>query len=309
MDSPIGRSTAPAVTMPSDQGLRIAVVSNALGVPLPTLRSWELRYGMPAISHPKGRHRRYLPAEVHALRLMRDEVARGQQAGLAAATVRRLLGIGGPAGAFIHRLLDDSEQLDTTRIRAGLDEAAAALGLGGCVDEVLLPVMRQVGIWWEMGHCDVPQERITTEAVRAWLDKRIAFAPAPTRPRPILLGCGPRDLHTVGLESMAMLLRYQGWPVRMLGARTPTEVVLAAATATDAAAVVMVSQMATGRRPALESIQAIAQIRLPVFYAGGAFSSQRSRVGVPGSYLGTRIQDACALVISALTADELVATS
>ena len=283
------------------RGVTISEASRVLGVPMPTLRSWELRYGMPGISHVRGRHRRYLPAEIHALRLMRDEVARGRPAGDAAATVRDVLGIGGRAGELIALLLADCERLDPAGVRSRLDEAAEALGLCGCVDDVLLPSMRQVGIWWEVGHCDVAQERMTTEAVRAWLDRRSAFAPAPTHRRPILLACGPRDLHTVGLESMAMVLRYEGWPCRVLGAHTSTVTVVTAAKATDAAAVVLVSHLATGRRQAVASIEALHQSGIKVFFAGNSFAVARNRAQLPGVYLGTRIEDARAAVLAALT--------
>src|ERR1700712_2189268 len=111
------------------RGVTISEASRVLGVPMPTLRSWELRYGMPGISHVRGRHRRYLPAEIHAIRLMRDEVARGPPAGEAAATVRQVLGIGGRAGELIAQLLADSERLDPAGVRASLDQAADALGL------------------------------------------------------------------------------------------------------------------------------------------------------------------------------------
>ena len=289
------------------RGVPIADVSSVLGVPMPTLRSWEARYAMPTISRPPGRHRRYLPTEIHAIRLMRDEIARGQRAGQAAATVRQLLGIGGPAAVFVHQLLDQSEQLDTRAMRKTLDAAAAALGLADCIDEVLLPTMRQVGIWWEIGHCDIAQERASTEAIRGWMDRRTAFAPAPTMPRPIVLACGPKDWHTIGLESLAVLLRHRGWSCRVLGARVPAPILAIAATSSDAAAVVVVSQLATGRRMAVESIQAVHSRNVPVFYAGHCFTTVRSRAAVPGSYLGTRIQDAANQILAALTDTHLPA--
>ncbi|MET3807173.1 methanogenic corrinoid protein MtbC1 [Nakamurella sp. UYEF19] len=285
---------------PTANGVPIAELSAVLGVPMPTLRSWELRYGIPTMNRTSGRHRRYLPDEVHAIRLMRDEISRGQKAALAAATVREVLGIGGPAGVFIHRLLEQSEDGDTAAIRATLDLAAKTLGLGECVDDVLLPSMRQIGIWWSVGHCDVTQERTTTESVRTWLDRRSAFAPPPTDTRMILLACGPSDLHTIGLECMAMMLRHDGWPCRVLGARTPTATLVTAATVVDAAAVVVVSQMPTGRRHAVESIDAVHRLRIPVFYAGNSFGTPRSRQHIQGTYLGTRIQGACAQVLAVL---------
>jgi methanogenic corrinoid protein MtbC1 len=276
---------------------------------MPTLRSWELRYGIPSLSRGHGQHRRYLPAEVEALRLMRDEIARGQQAGVAAESVRQLLGEQGPAQDLIHRILAATEQLKPTDVRAGLDAAAAELGLAACVDSVLLPAMRQVGVWWAVGHCDVIQEQMATEAVRAWMDRRSSLAPTPFRPRPILLACGPSDLHTIGLESTALLLRYRGWPCRVLGARTPTATLAAAALASAVAGVVVVSHLATGRLRAVESIRAVDELGIEVFYAGNAFSRPRSRRGVPGHYLGGGIEAACEQLTQVLAPDSGTATN
>ena len=74
-------STGPDVAVGDPRGVPIKDVAKILGVPMPTLRSWELRYGIPTLSRGRGQHRRYLPDEVNALRLMRDEIARGQQHG------------------------------------------------------------------------------------------------------------------------------------------------------------------------------------------------------------------------------------
>jgi len=288
------------VTAGDPRGVPIREVAQILGVPLPTLRSWELRYGIPTLSRGPGQHRRYLPQEVKALRLMRDEIARGQQAAVAAQSVRRLLGGQGPAQDLILQILEAAERLDAASIRARLDEATATLGLAICIDDVLLPSMRQIGVWWAVGHCDIVQERMATEAVRAWLDRRGAFAPAPSRTHAILLACGPTDLHTIGLESMAVLLRYQGWPCRVLGAKTPTITLATAARATPVAGVIVVSHLATGRLRAVESIRAIHDVGIEVFYAGNAFAALRSRRGVPGHYLGVGIEGACALITGIL---------
>ena len=40
-------------------GMRIATVSKLLGVPVPTIRSWERRYDFPAPPRTDGLHRRY----------------------------------------------------------------------------------------------------------------------------------------------------------------------------------------------------------------------------------------------------------
>ncbi len=252
------------------------------------------------MSRDSGRHRRYSQDELHALRLMRDEIARGSRASVAADSVRTLLAYAGPAQNIIDQILAASSAGDAALVRSELTRAEKLLGLGGCIDDVLMPAMRQIGQWWEAGHCDIAQERLTTEAARSWLDQLSAFAPAPIWTGPILLACGPTDHHTLGLEALAALMRHRGWSCRVLGARTPVMTLTAAAQATNAAGVVIVSHLASARQRALASIAAVVDLQIPVFYAGNAFGSPRSRHRVPGSYLGTCLSAASDLIDSSL---------
>lgn len=280
----------------SGGGLAIAQVSELLGVPAPTLRSWERRYGIPATPRSDGGHRRYGAAALHEVRMMRDEVARGSKASDAARAVRALLDTARPSQTWIQRLLAASRELEPRAVREVLDEAYAAIGLGPTLDDVLLPTMRQIGSAWEAGHCDITTEHLTTEAVRSWLARLVADAPPPRASAPVLLACGPRDLHTLGLEGLAALLAHDGLATRVLGARTPQRTLLAAVAATDARAVVVVSHLSTQRRTAVEAIVAVAEAGAEVFYAGNAFVFPDARDGVPGTYLGATLSGAAALL-------------
>lgn len=286
---------------PALPGLPIAEVSRQLGVPMPTLRSWELRYRLPATDRGAGKHRRYTPAELHALRLMRDQVARGTRASVAAETVRELLGLASPAADYVADILAAAERSDPVEVRHHLSRAQAAIGLAACLDDVLLPAMQQIGLWWQTGRCDIDQEHLTTEAARAWLETLGAAAPPPGPLAPIVLACGPTDLHTIGLEALGVLLRYQHRTCRVLGARTSVPALAAAIQATEAGAVVIVSHLNTGRRRAIQSLRAASESGVTVFYAGNAFTSARSRRNLPGTYLGTRLQDACRIIDTRLS--------
>ncbi len=267
---------------------------------MPTLRSWELRHGIPPTERPPGKHRRYTAADLHALRLMRDETARGKRASLAAQAVRELLGISGPAASHIAAVLDASQRSDPAAVRTHLGEAYAELGLGPCLDDVLLPAMQQVGLWWQTGRCTVEDEHLTTESARAWMETIGTSAPAPSRAGTIVLACGPTDLHTIGLEALGLLLRHEGWGCRLLGARVPVPAVTAAVRATSARAVVIVAHLNSGRARAVQSLRAAEAEGVPVFYAGNALTAPRNRRHLPGTYLGTRIQEAVGLVGSTL---------
>ena len=224
---------------------------------------------------------------LHELRLMRDEIARGKRAADAASAVRQRLAARGPSADLQAELLAAAERLDPAAVRAVLDRAHDELGLAATLDEVLMPGMRQVGVWWQTGRCDVAQEHLTTEAVRGWLSRTTAFAPPPTRTRPLVLACGPRDLHTLGLEALAALLAHQGNSCRVLGARAPQRSLATAVTATSAAAAVVVSHLPTQRRPAIDALARGGRDRLRCLLRRAAPSSSPApATGVPGTYLG-----------------------
>ena len=277
-------------------GLAMQDASRLLGVPAPTIRAWERRYGVPDTPRSAGGHQRYSAEALHQLRLMRDEIARGRQAADAAAVVRAIRAQHGPEAELVERLLNFSQRLEPVGVRTVLDEAREQLGLARAVDDVLMPAMRQVGLWWETGRCDVAQEHLTTEAVRSWLAKMSAFAPEPTHTTGLVLACGPRDLHTLGLEALSMVLAYDGWSCRVLGARTPAENLITALRATGAGAAVVVSHLSNGRRPAVDAIRRVSSIGARVFFAGNAFLTARARMGVPGAYLGESIAGAVAII-------------
>jgi hypothetical protein len=205
-----------------------------------------------------------------------------------------------PATQFIHRVLKASHDLDPLGLQAQLDLAVTLLGLARCIDEIVMPAVRHLRRLLATGQRDAAQDLMATEAVRTWLNHRGAFAPSPQEIGPILLACGPRDRQTVGLESLALLLRFQRWPCRVLGARTSTFTLTIAAQAADAMGVVVISTEGRGLQQAIVSLRAVDALGVPVFFGGDAFEPEHGRLQLPGRYLGSGIQGACTLLISTL---------
>ncbi len=279
--------------------LTIRQASSMLTVPVSTLRSWERRYDVPMTARTTGGHRRYTKLAMAELRLMRDEIARGKRAGDAAVSARLLLQPAESARPFIDAFLGAAQAMQPAGVRAALDDAHGELGLGATVDEVLMPAMRRIGRWWETGRCNVGQEHLATEAARTWLGKIVAFAPDPPPLPPVVLACGPRDTHTLGLEALGALLVHAGRECRVLGARTPVAALVATLDEVDPSAVVVVSHLSTGRRLAAHAVRAAAESGVPTFYAGNAFISAATRHRMPGRYLGDGLRDAARVVEAA----------
>ena len=99
---------------------------------------------------------------------------------------------------------------------------------------------------------------------------------------------------------MALLLRFRRWPCQVLGARVSTFTLTIAAQAAAAMGVVVVSTDSRGLQHAIISLRAVDALGVPVFFAGDAFAPGGDRQQLPGHYLGTRLERACALIISSL---------
>ena len=149
---------------------------------------------------------------------------------------------------------------------------------------------------WKAGRCDVGREHFATEGVRAWLARQAFLAPPPFRPHPIVLACGPQDLHTIGLESFAVILARRGWPCRVLGEDAHRGACLRGPghgsdrCRRDGAASVT-------RRSAMEAIAAADALGVRAFYAGDAFVAPSARKDVRG-YLGEDLVEAARVVES-----------
>ena len=204
------------------------------------------------------------------------------------------------AAPFLRRVLTFSELRDPLGLQAQLEQAATMLGLARCLDEVVIPVTRQLRGPAATGLYDATHGVMATEAIRTWLNHRGLFAPSPRPIGPILLACGPRDRQVVGVECLGLLLRFQRWPCRVLGARVPTFTLTVAAQAADAAGVVVVSNENRARQQAVASIRAVDAIGIPVFYAGAAFESDDARRDVPGRYLGPGVAGASDMLTTSL---------
>ena len=281
-------------------GLPISSVSLMLGIPVPTIRSWERRYGLAVSTRTGGRHRRYDIRDIERLRAMRDAITAGRRAQEAARTVAAATEDAAGRRDHVREILDSALRFDADGVREHLRYAVIELGTERAIQVVVLPALREIGSLWEAGRCDVANEHLASQEVRSWLGAQAGSGPGSRRP-PIVLACGPQDLHTIGLEAFFVLLSRRGWRCRVLGALTPAGSLVAAVRACGACAVVVSSHMNINRRAAVESLRAVAELPgVARFYAGNAFASAASRAGVPGVYLGDDLPAAAETVERAL---------
>lgn len=295
-----GMRTDDDIEIPA-RGVSIATVSDLLGIPVPTIRSWERRYDFPTPPRTRGRHRRYGSSDLEQLRALRDLVTRGHTASDAVARLRGAESDTRANPDLMDAVVRAAMDLDALGMREALDRSAERFGVEDAIGRVALPAMREIGSRWKAGTCDIGQEHLATEAVRTWLARQVSMAPPPFRRGPIVLACGPSDLHTIGLEAFAAVLARRGWSCRVLGAMTPATALASAVTSSRALAAVVTSQRRVTRRAATQAIDAVDALPgVRAFYAGDAFVTPAARRGVSGVYLGDDLVEAALVLERAL---------
>lgn len=282
-------------------GLSISDASLMLGVPVPTIRSWERRYGVGIAVRTQGSHRRYDLKALTELRDLRDAIAAGRRASDAATLIKERSS-GKRRSTYVDDILDASADFDTETVRRSLEDAAVELGLFETIDNVVLPALREIGSLWEAGKCDVANEHLASQEVRAWLSSELRKPARRSRKTgTVLLACGPDDHHTIGLEAFYLILTRLGWTCRILGAQTPSSSAVMAARESGARAVVISSHLRSARKAAIRTLRALAsETDATLFFAGNAFLSKSSREGVPGIYLGEELHQAASILEQAL---------
>ena len=285
-----GQPVDVAVAGGTDGALSIGAVSLLTGIPIPTIRSWERRYGLPVTHRDASGYRRYTAADAQTLRALRAETAAGRSTAAVAARLREAAAA--PPAHVAEVLVAAAHQLDPRTVSRELEQARHRHGLEVTLEEVVLPALREIGAQWGAGHPVVAHEHLLTGVVLGWLGAVEQQAPPASRPAPVLLACGPDEQHTIALHAFATLLAHRGFDCRVLGGHTPGNSLVAAVTTTRAQAVVLVCHRDQHRPATLAALRNLTGLPCRLYYAGGAFTRPSSRHDVPGAYLGDSLTTA-----------------
>ncbi|MFO0671955.1 MAG: MerR family transcriptional regulator [Polyangiaceae bacterium] len=233
-----GRGKAPAEDDESDlvtdgaAAYRIATVAERTGVPEPTLRAWERRYGIPSPPRSSSGYRRYGEADI-ALVL---EMRRLCESGMAASDAARVLSARrettgaeasaedpgfDPYAASVRAIVAAVERFDD----AGLDlELRRLLMLGPgseAFERVVRPVLTIIGDKWHAGELSVAQEHFASQRIDTLLRDLLQLAPGASSSSRVILASFADDEHELGLLGAALHLAEWGLRPVLLGARTP----------------------------------------------------------------------------------------
>lgn len=276
----------------------IRAVSKLTGISIDTLRAWERRYA--AVTPARGeRGRMYTDADVARLRLLNGAVARGhsigQLAGLDNNQLRDLSGAAvGTAVPFDNvppqRAAIDTAALiaalrdyDAAGIDAELSRLAALLRPIDLLEDVVMPVLTQVGRDWHSGRFRIAHEHLMSSAVQNLLGTFLRLYVQPEAPVRLLFATPAGERHEIATLGAAMLAAGAGLGITYLGADLPARDIVDSVGAAGAHVLVLGLTTAApdgARRRELETIvrELPAEVEL---WAGGRGAEHHAALIVP----------------------------
>jgi DNA-binding transcriptional MerR regulator len=255
-----------------EPGYGIGAVARRLGVPAPTLRTWNLRYGIGPSRRSPGGHRRYDAGDLRCL----EEMNRLIHAGVAPAdAARQALKVRRPgAGGSAEANCDDpaaeppapaapeGEILSPAMLaRAAIaldartvgDAVQAALDRHGVVptwERLVLPTFALITRRQEETSLGVEVEHLFSDRLLCALNLVAGRLSHPVHPRPVLVACAEEEQHSLPGYALAAALAERRVETRILGARTPYSALAEAMRRLGPAVVFVWSQQAETGDPA-----------------------------------------------------------
>jgi DNA-binding transcriptional MerR regulator len=221
----VGHSLARRMTA----GLNIAALSRRTGVAPDTLRKWEQRYQILRPSRTSGGQRRYDERDVARVEWLCERLQEGYRIS-EAATLLGTTDVAPTRGPREHlrAVLKAVDSGEASSVGLLVDQAFALYGVDVTLDEILNPLLQEIGDRWAAGKLTVAEEHLVSEAVRSRLGHLLADAGGGVHGSAVL-ACAPGEQHELGLMMLAIALRRDGWKVIYLGADTPFDAAVALA--------------------------------------------------------------------------------
>jgi DNA-binding transcriptional MerR regulator len=208
---------------------RIKSVATLTGITPSTLRAWERRYGLITPGRSDSGYRLYSEADIKLFQRMQSLVDGGLAPSEAAAVLRGDATGLAPAGLSDAGLSEIRRDLLDALLALDSEAAVqAARPLMSCsfeqrFDEVLLPVLREIGSRWARGEATVPQEHFASAFVRERVVSAMASIATPEAASEVVCAGAPGEQHELGLLIVAANLALRGWRVTYLGLEVPLD--------------------------------------------------------------------------------------
>jgi methanogenic corrinoid protein MtbC1 len=143
------------------------------------------------------------------------------------------------AKEYLNSCLEAIEVFDAPLLQNRLTDASLTLGRQALLDQLLHPLMDEIGRQWNEGKLRVAHEHLASAVVRSLLGTLTASSPVDDR-APVIIATTPAgQLHEFGALMAAATAASVGWRILYLGPNTPAENIAAAARDSGASVVAL----------------------------------------------------------------------
>jgi DNA-binding transcriptional MerR regulator len=246
------------------------LVAERTGLSPDVLRAWERRYGVVIPGRSEGGQRLYSDADLDRLTLIVKAIEAGRSVGqtssLSIEHLRRLVAEDAergaerptPAAQFQEQALAAVADLAPDRLQAVLRSALLSLGVPGFLEEVVAPLLHQVGDRWHAGTLGIAHEHAASAVVGGMLGWLVDSLEAPRGAPGAVITCLAGERHELGAALARAAAVHAGWRVAYLGPDLPGGDIAQAAISQEAVIVgvsVVAPEDATRTRAELQMVR------------------------------------------------------
>ncbi len=289
----------------------LGVVLRETGINADTLRAWERRYGLPQPTRSEGGQRLYSQRDIEIIRWLMQRQKEGMRIGQAVKLWQAKNAEGESLLKQSFSFIPEKDSLDKAHLTPFSENwISACLSYNETAAEqianevfvrfpperafleIFIPAIRKMGELWYQGDATVQQEHFASALLMRRLNTLISALPAPTRPEKVIVGCPPKEEHTLPMLLITLYLRRRGFQVVYLGANLPLDQFTETAREIQPQLVILGAQQLTTAATLEESAQVLSQENIPVAFSGRIFTSTPElRTKISGHFLGETLPE------------------
>lgn len=200
------------------------------------------------------------------------------------------------------RLFAAASNLDAESFLQSLTEATTELGWTAALDEVVMPLLEDLGAAWAKGDAGLAHEHFASSLLMMRIWSALESHP-PGRNPVVLLACPEDERHELPLLALALALAEAGVGRVYLGADVPPSQLVDAAATARVAAVCLVGTTTAAQTAIAEGARALiaAGRREKLFVGGAAVTGAGEAEMAPGIRLPATFKDAAPFFAAALS--------
>jgi len=278
----------------------IRTVSELTGVNSITLRAWESRYGLIEPIRKASGHRLYTQEHIDLINRVVGLLDRGMRIGQVKAEVLAESTDDSDSTderqnnwrRYINSMIAAIIRFDEHALERAYSDALSHYPVRSVTDNLLSPVLKEVGLRWQSGQGSVAEEHFFGFYLRNKLGARFHHRVKNQTGPKLLMACLPGDLHEIGLLLFALDANDHGFQTILLGANMPLEEFPDAIKKTGADALVLSGTIEPGSEIIKRDLpRLVDSLDIPVFLGGNVVASNFDDLKKSGVLLvGTDIE-------------------